>query len=110
MITNTGFRQDVVGSWIPKDPDAELVYSIDWASEWLPQGASIVSAVHTVTPVSATTPLTISSQGVQSGGVTYVELAGGVTKEIYTIECTVTLDNGATDSRRFRIKVEDRFL
>lgn len=109
MITNTGFKQDVVGSFIPKDPDAELVYSIDWATEWLPAGASIVSVVHSVTPVTATNPLTITAQGVQAG-VCFVELAGGLLKEIYTIECTVTLDNGNTDSRRFRIKVEDRFL
>jgi len=109
MTTSSGFRQDVKGSWIPKDPDAQLVYSLDWATEWLPQGASIVNVSHTITPV--TTPaLTIVSQGVQSGGVTYVELSGGSAGEIYTIETTATLDDGAVDSRRFRIKCEDRYL
>lgn len=109
MTTSSGFRQDVKGSWIPKDPDAQLVYALDWATEWLPTGASIVNVSHTVTP--ATTPaLAIESQGVQSGGTTYVELSGGLKGEIYTIEATVTLDDGAVDSRRFRIKCEDRFL
>lgn len=109
MTTSSGFRQDVKGSWIPKDPDAQLVYSLDWATEWLPQGASIVNVSHTVTPT--TTPaLSIESQGVQSGGVTYVELSGGSAGEIYIIETTVTLDDGAVDSRRFRIKCEDRYL
>jgi hypothetical protein len=110
MTTSSGFKQDVKGSWIPKDPDAKLVYSLDWGTEWLPQGASIVSAAHAITPVSATSPLTRVSQGVQGGNTSYVELSGGLRGEIYTIECTVTLDNGAIDSRRFRIKVEDRFL
>lgn len=109
-VTKTGFNQDFKGSWISKDPDAQLVYSVDWATEWLPTGATISSVVHTVSPTSATTPLTIESQGVQNGGTTYVELSGGEAKEIYTIEATITLDDGSTDSRKFRIKLEERFL
>lgn len=110
MIKNTGFKQDLIGSYIPKAPDAVLVYSIDWATEYLPLGASIASAVHTVTPITDTAPLAITAEGVQSGGITFVELSGGERKQIYTIECTVTLDNSAVDSRRFRVQVEDRFL
>lgn len=108
MTIKSGFRQDVKGSWIPKDPDSQLVYSLDWATEWLPEGASIVQVQHAITPV--TDPeLDIVSEGIQ-GGVTYVELRSGVPGTIYTVETTVTLDSGAVDSRRFRIKCEDRFL
>ena len=109
-VIKTGFNQDFKGSWISKDPDATLVYSVDWASEWLPTGAAISSVVHTITPTSATTPLTQVSAGIQNGGTTYIELSGGVEKEIYTIEAKVTLDDGAVDSRKFRIKLEERFL
>lgn len=109
-VTKTGFQKDFKGSWIAKDPDAQLVYSVDWATEWLPTGSSVSSVAHTIAPTSATDPLTIVTQGVQDGGVTYVELSGGEAGEIYTVESTVTLDDGAVESRSYRIKVEERYL
>jgi hypothetical protein len=109
MATKTGFKQDYKGSYISKDPDAQLVYSVDWASEWLPTSTTITAVSHSITPTSATSPLTIEEQGIQDG-VTFVELSGGESGEIYTVEVTVTLDDDAVESRRFRIKCEERFL
>ena len=109
-VTKTGFNKDFKGSWISKDPDAQLVYSVDWETEWLPTGSTIISVAHTITPTSATSPLTIESQGVQGDGVTYAELSGGEVGEIYTVEAKVTLDDDSVDSRKFRIKLEERYL
>lgn len=109
MATKTGFKQDYKGSYISKDPEAQLIYSVDWASEWLPTSTAITAVTHTVTPTSATAPLTIEDQGIQ-GGVTYVELSGGEAGEIYTVEVDITLDDDSQETRRFRIKCEERFL
>lgn len=111
MTIKTGYKQDVKGSWIPKDPDAQLVYSMDWATEWLATGNTITAVNYEVSTVTGdTAPLTIESSGIQSGGITYVELSGGKPGEIYTVTCTVTTSDSDVDARRFRIKVEDRYL
>jgi hypothetical protein len=111
MTIKTGYKQDVKGSWIPKDPDAQLVYAMDWGTEWLAQGNSISAVTYTVSTITGdTTPLTIESSGIQAGGITYVELSGGKEGEIYTVTCTVTTSGADVDARRFRIKVEDRYL
>jgi hypothetical protein len=110
-VYNSGFKQDVIGSWIEKDPSAQLVYSLDWATEWLPQGNTISQVTHAVTTTAGeATPLTIVSQGIQGAGVTYVELSGGTDGEIYTVTATVTTSDSDIDRRRFRIKVKNRFL
>jgi hypothetical protein len=111
MTYKTGYKQDVKGSWIPKDPEAQLVYSMDWGTEWLSQGNSVSSVVYTVSTVAGdTAPLTIESSGVQGGTVTYVELSGGTPNEIYTVTSTITTSDSDVDARRFRVKVEDRYL
>jgi hypothetical protein len=55
-------------------------------------------------------PLEIESSGVQGGTITYVELSGGTPGEIYTVTCSVTTSDADLDARRFRVKVEDRYL
>lgn len=111
MTTKTGYKQDVKGSWIPKDPGATLVYSMDWGSEWLATGNTIATSSYAVSTITGdTAPLVIVSQGIQGGNVTYVELSGGKAGELYTVTCTVTTSDSDIDKRRFRIKVEDRYL
>lgn len=111
MTYKTGYKQDVKGSWIPKDPDAQLVYAVDWGTEWLSQGNSIATVVFTVSTYTGDlNPLAIVSSGIQAGDVTYVELSGGTPNEIYTVTCTVTTSDSDIDARRFRVKVEDRYL
>lgn len=110
MSTITGYKKDTVGAYIDKDPGAKLVYSMDW-SEWLPQGDTLASASYTVSTITGdATPIVKHSQGVEGGTVSYVELSGGTAKEIYTVTATITTAEGNTDKRRFRLKVNDRFL
>ena len=107
-VIKTGYQKDTLGSWIPKDPQAQLVYSMDW-SEWLPQGDSLATASYTLqVRANDPTPLVRVSQGVQSGTLTYVELSGGAVGKVYTITAAITTADGNTDRRNFRVKVENR--
>lgn len=110
MTTKTGYKKDLKGAWISKDPDAQLIYSMDWATEWLPTGDSLATVNYEVSTITGdTSPLTIEDSGIQSG-VTFVELSGGTVGELYTVSCTVTTTDSNTDVRRFKVKVEERFL
>ncbi len=110
MATITGYKQDQQGAWIPKDPEAILVYSMDW-SEWLAQGQSIVTVNYTENSrVNDTAPLVIETEGVQGGNVTYAEISGGAVGKIYTVTAEISTDDGSIDRRHFRIKVENRSL
>ena len=110
MATITGYKQDQQGAWIPKDPEAILVYSMDW-SEWLAQGQSIVTVDYTENSrVNDTAPLVIETEGVQGGNITYAEISGGAVGKIYTVTAEISTDDGSIDRRHFRIKVENRSL
>ena len=108
MTTITGYKQDTQGTWIPKDPEARLVYSMDW-SEWLAQGQTVsaVSYSHN-SRANDPDPVIIHSQGVQTGIITYVELSVGSVGKIYTITAAITTDDGSLDRRSFRVKIENR--
>lgn len=108
MSTITGYKQDTEGAWIEKDRLATLTYSMDWA-DWLPQGASIASVSYSLTnPTYNPTAMTINSSGVSAGNLTYAVISGGTVNKIYTVTAAITLDNGQTDRRSFRIKVQNR--
>jgi hypothetical protein len=108
MSSITGYKQDTAGSWIPKDPEAKLVYSMNW-SEWLAAGQTVVSVDYTHNSrANDTAPLVIVTEGVQSGTITFAEIQGGAVGKIYTVTADITTDDGATDRRSFRIKVENR--
>ena len=108
MTTITGYKQDTLGTWIAKDPEAKLVYSMDW-SEWLAVGQTVVAVDYTHNSrANDADPIIIHSEGVQSGTVTYCELSGGSVNKIYTITAAITTDDGSTDRRHFRVKVENR--
>lgn len=100
----SGFEQTIQGLTIPKDTEAQLVYTFDW-SQWLPTGDGIATAVYTITArANDPDPLAIHSQGV-SGNNTYVELKEGQEGKVYTVTCKVTTTNGLIDRRNFRVKV-----
>lgn len=108
MSTISGYQQDTNGTWIPKDPEAKLVYSMDW-SEWLTTGQTITAVNYTENSrVNDTAPLVIESEGVQAGTVTYAEISGGAVNKIYTVTAQITTDDGSIDRRNFRIKIENR--
>jgi hypothetical protein len=108
MSTITGYKQDKEGHWIEKDRLAKLTYTLDW-SQWLLTGVTISSVTYALTnPTYNPTVMVIESSGVQGGNTTYAVISGGTKSKIYTVTATVTLDNGQTDRRAFRIRVEDR--
>jgi len=109
MTTITGYKQDHKGSYISKDPNAQLVYQMDWTTDWMPTGDQLSTVNYTVETISGdANPVVIESSGIQ-GGLAYVELSGGSDKNVYTVTCNITTNDGITDSRRFRIKCEERY-
>lgn len=108
MSTITGYREDTEGVWIPKDTEAKLTYTLDW-SEWLPAGAHVTAVTYAHNSrVNDADPIVIHASGVVDGDKTYVILSGGTKNKVYVITAAITLDNGLTDRRAFRIKVQDR--
>lgn len=109
-VTITGFKRDNQGSYIDKDPEAQLVYTLDW-TDWLPTGDSIDTVAYTLqVRANDPEPLVRESQGVTGGDKTYVELSGGQVGKTYTVTALITTTDGLVDRRYFRIKVENRSL
>lgn len=107
-IRQTGFLKDSVGTYIVKDPTAELQYGMDW-KEWLELGDTIVTTDWTVETTGTSVALVASSGG-QLDSVALVTITGGTVGEIYTVRNTIETQQGYVDSRRFRIRVQDRFV
>ncbi len=104
----TGYQQDTQGSWIAKDPAAQLTYSMDW-SQWLEEGDTISTVTYTLqVRANDPEPLIKESQGVQGDTLTFVEVSGGQVGKVYTVTANIETANGLIDSRYFRIRVENR--
>ena len=111
MTQLTGFKQDHIGSYIEKDPGAVLIYSVDW-TDWLYGGDTLSSTTWTITAITGDpsgTALRAAGAGVASGK-SFATIDRGTGGEIYTVTCRIVTTNGLIDSRRFRIKVEERYL
>jgi hypothetical protein len=108
-LQKTGYQQDNIGSWIEKDPEAELIYSMDW-SQWLALNDAVSSVEYTLqVRANDPDPLLKLSQGLAQGNtVTYVELGGGQIGKTYTVTAAIETQDGSKDRRSFRIKVQDR--
>lgn len=107
----TGFLQDHVGSFIMKDPAAELTYSVEW-DDYLFGADTLLSTSITIDAVAgdpAGTALRVLSSGVTSTKA-FALIDRGTAGEIYTVVVNIITNNGVRDTRRFRIKVEPRFL
>lgn len=108
-IVRTGYEQDTLGSWIRKDPEANLIYTMDW-SDWL-NVSEVVTAVTYSLQVRANdpAPLVIEDEGIANAGLyTYVQLSGGQVGKTYTVTADIQTDNGNIDRRAFRVKIENR--
>lgn len=106
-VIKTGYEQDTLGSWIRKDPTAQLRYSMDWV-DWLPSGDDLATVSYSLqVRANDPQPLINEDDGIQ-GTVTYVELSGGQVGKTYTVTAHITTQNGLEDSRAFRVKVENR--
>lgn len=107
-VNITGFERDQQGVWIEKDPEAELIYTLDW-SEWLPTGDTVSAVSWTIQArANDPAPLVKGTAGVQSGTKTYVELTGGQVTKVYTVTAEITTTDGLIDRRSFRVKVLNR--
>lgn len=110
MPDTSGFKRDVVGSYIEKDPVAVLTYTVSWIN-WLESGVSLATSEFTTSTI-ANDPsgIVVSSPVVVDGNKATISLSGGSVGNTYTITNTVTTNNGQTDSRRFRVDVRERQL
>jgi len=107
-ISQTGYKRDLVGSYIAKDPGAVLAYSIDW-SEWLPTGDSVTTSNWVQESVHTGGNLTLNNDSI-ANNVATINIAAGAEGEIYTVRNTITTNENLTDVRRFRIRVEKRYV
>ena len=106
-LIRSGYEQDTQGSWIRKDPQAQLTYSMQWG-DWLPSGDTLATATYSLqVRANDPAPLVLESDGIQ-GSVSYCDLSGGQVGKTYTVTAEITTTNGLTDRRSFRIKVENR--
>ena len=111
-ITQSGFKKDITGTYIVKDPGAIITYTVDW-SEWLPTTSNISTSTWTISTVTGdgANALAKSSDGIShSNQYTYIQVNKGTSGNTYTVKNTVLTTDGTTDVRRFRIRVEDRYL
>jgi hypothetical protein len=104
-LQQSGFKKDVSGSYISKDPDSILDYSVDW-TDWAQPGETITTTTFTVESGGAN--LTLANPGSLTNIAT-VTISGGDVGNIYVIKNTIVTNNDNTDVRRFRVKVEKRF-
>ena len=111
-ITQSGFKKDVQGTYIVKDPGSVIVYTIDW-SEWLPTNSNISTSSWTISTVTGdgANALAKVSDGITFANKhTYIEVQKGTDGNTYIAKNTVVTSDGTTDVRRFRIRVQDRYL
>ena len=107
----TGFKQDFKGSFIDKDPAAVLTYSLEWV-DWLFAGDSLLSTVVTIDSIAGDptgTALRVVDSGV-AGTKTFATIDRGTPGEVYTVRFDIITNNASRDTRRFRIRVDERFL
>ena len=111
-ITQSGFKKDVQGTYIVKDPGSVIVYTIDW-SDWLPTNSNISTSSWTLSTVTGdgANALAKVSDGITFANQhTYIEVQKGTDGNTYIAKNTVVTTDGTTDVRRFRIRVQDRYL
>jgi hypothetical protein len=109
MTQLTGFRRDRTGSYIEKDPQSYLDYSMDW-SDWMPTGDQISTSSWTIETISGdAAPLTTDQNTKNvSTSITTVWLAAGTAGNNYEVTNTIVTDNGLTEERYFRVFVKNR--
>lgn len=110
MTQQTGFRTDRFGSYIEKDPQARLDFSLDW-SDWMDSGDSISTSTWTVEAISGDGGQALDnyqdSRDVVNH-ITTVWLQRGVAGNNYRVTNRIVTANGLTDERFFRVFVKDR--
>lgn len=105
---STGFQIINQQLWIEKDPEAQLIYTLDW-TDWLETNDSIQSATfEVVARANDPDPLIKVSSGISGGNKTYIELRAGQLNKIYTVTTKVTTIQGLIDARSFRVQISQK--
>jgi hypothetical protein len=107
MATLTGFLQDNEGSYIEKDSEAVLDYTVDW-SDWLPAGDVIATSNFTIETFAGDTDALAKVTQSNNSTLAIVKISNGSLGKIYKIQNQITTQAGLTDRRYFRIKVKNR--
>lgn len=92
-------------SFLLKDPEAVLDYSIDWGAEYL-AGDALADSLWSVGPNEPGGAAIAGSQFDLL--VSTVQVAGGVPGKIYRVTNHVTTASGREDSRSILLRVEKR--
>jgi hypothetical protein len=92
-------------SFLLKDPNAALDYSVDWGAEYLGDDL-LATSEWSVTPDEAG-GVTIAGSDFDAT-VSTVKAAGGLPGHLYRLENQVTLASGRIDSRSVVLRVEKR--
>lgn len=111
-ITQSGFKKDVQGSYIVKDPGSEITYTVDWG-DWLPTSSNLSASTWTISTVAGDGNLALANEGdgiTNSNQWAYITVSGGTHGNTYVLKNTITTTDGTVDVRRFRVRVEDRYL
>jgi hypothetical protein len=92
-------------SFLMKDPDAALDYSIDWGAEYL-GGDLLADSEWSVNPAEPGGVAIVGSD--YNSTTTSVKAAGGIAGRIYKLVNHVTLESGRVDNRSIVLRVEKR--
>tara|TARA_R110000868_G_scaffold181848_1_gene422798 strand:- start:177 stop:521 length:345 start_codon:yes stop_codon:yes gene_type:complete len=108
-ILLSGFRTDRIGSYINKDPESYLDYTVDW-SDWMEVDDELAASSWAIQTIAGdTAPLTTDANTFNSStNVATIFIRGGSVSNNYTITNTITTSNGLVSARYFRIFVQDR--
>ena len=115
MANLTGARKDNKGLFFVKDTNSNLQFGLDF-TDYLKATDAISSASVTISTVSGdAAPLRLPTDAstdvtVSGGNTVYVRLNGGSVQNVYTVKVTIVTTQGDTDSRSFRIKVQEKLL
>jgi hypothetical protein len=93
-------------SFLLKDPEAVLDYTIDWGAEYLAAGELLALSAWSVTPDE---PGGLSVAGNDFDATTATAKAtGGIAGHIYSLANRITTAAGRVDERSIAIRVENR--
>ena len=88
MATLTGYKRDIDGLYIDKDPESILVYTVDWTN-WLASGESIIDTADITTGQGAE-----SSTDTYTTSVTAEQLSGDIAETKLRVDSYAKHNNG----------------
>lgn len=93
-------------SFLLKDPNAVLDYTVDWGAEYLAAGELLAASEWSVAP-NETGGVTVAGSDLDASTST-VKAAGGIAGRLYSLVNRITTGAGRIDERSIVIRVEDR--